>query len=501
MSFDPKKSLVNDNNDYNDSRPPVDAGYVSQKPAEPKVADSEGLNQDRSEELIAFANEYLVFSAVKMPNATPSVNPVMPETKSLYDMALAAFMDDKDGPFRGPKSLGGHEVDFNYTPGAASGNGWLMDGQHVSPQEIFQSIVLPAMQMHVANANVPTVNGEPVDLLDKEGAVIVAASPVTTPGGEAPQNPQAQQPEQAAQGPLPAQEGPSEAGAGNVTMTREKFNELLQEVARQAAKDAASKQQQGQNPQDGQNPAAAGGGTGTVTGKASGSLADGLGQLAGGVLSATGSAIKGVGDLVGGAGSLAGKMFSQVNVSQRLSDYRLNQALKAEENYGALNEQLWRAGNMPHIRQQIEKEAGEHGIPVADVIAGMREGGNFAELGKAYNRAVAGSEEAQECHKGMNKALDAYLLQQERAQKALHDPEQMQNPRIQETANKLEESRKRMEEKTENTPKLDSEDQSHTEKFREAMRQMMERIKEMITGLFNALRGKSSEVSDASPSP
>ena len=248
-------------------------------------------------------------------------------------------------------------------------------------------------------------------------------------------------------------------------------------------------------------------------------LVRGGAELIGGAAALTGAAMQGLGR---GAGALADSLRGspttrdagaaasaepavveesegRVQVLPRLSEYRVDQVEKAANNYEKAHVAFWNADNMPEVRQQIEARAEATGLSLPDVIEKMKPDGEFTDLHERFVEAVGQSPEAQSNKKAMDKALTGWSRQYGRAQEELLNPETEGNPHYEKLKNRLESSSDSMHRNTASTPAFAGEGQSHLERLSESMQRLAERLKEMVTGFVNFVRGKSSGSDDFTP--
>ncbi|MBK4987427.1 hypothetical protein [Pseudomonas sp. S36] len=238
------------------------------------------------------------------------------------------------------------------------------------------------------------------------------------------------------------------------------------------------------------------------------SLVKGTAELAGGVASLTGAAMQGLGK---GANALAGalrggnaeasktdlaaeagagdELSGRVPVLPRLSEYRVDQVEKAANNYHKAHEAFWAADKMPEVRQEIESRATETGLTVPEVIEKMKPDGEFNELHESFVNAVGQSADAQNNKKSMDKALTGWARQYGRAQEELLNPETEGNPHYEKLKGRLEASSQNMHSDAAKTPAFAGETQSHLERLKEVMARISERLKEMLKGIVDLVRG------------
>ncbi|HDS1733906.1 hypothetical protein [Pseudomonas sp. BP8] len=240
-------------------------------------------------------------------------------------------------------------------------------------------------------------------------------------------------------------------------------------------------------------------------------LLRGTAELVGGVASLTGAAMQGLGK---GADALANAWrggskaqdaqasavepaFSEetagrVQVLPRLSEYRVDQVEKAANNYEKAHVAFWNAGDMPQVRQQIETRAEQTGLTVPEVIEKMKPDGEFTDLHEKFVEAVGQSPDAQSNKKAMDKALTGWARQYGRAQEELLNPETEGSPHYDKLKNRLETSSQSIHANAGNTPAFDGEAQSHLERLKDVMQRIGERLKEMVQGIVDLVRGKPS---------
>jgi len=228
-------------------------------------------------------------------------------------------------------------------------------------------------------------------------------------------------------------------------------------------------------------------------------LAEGGMSLLGGVAALTGTAFQAGGQV---ASSLAEAfrnrnekasstpIIDAVSVLPRLSEYRINQAEKAANTYERSRQALWESGDLPNVLKKIEEHAQKTGLSIDNVMQAMRPNSEMADLHQEFCNAVSASSEAKSNKKEMDKALSGWLRQYDRGQEELLHHKVEDNPRLEALRKRLDESRKQMEKNTINTPLFEDENQSHNQKLEEAIKQIMEKIKEIAKDFVNLLRGK-----------
>jgi hypothetical protein len=188
-------------------------------------------------------------------------------------------------------------------------------------------------------------------------------------------------------------------------------------------------------------------------------------------------------------------------VLPRLSEYRIGQVEKAAEAFGREQDAFWSSSNkLTALRSEMERLAKERGLSISDVTEKMKPGGDFAELREKFNAAVAENPDASTRKRAMDKALDSFVRQYGRAQEEVLNPEQEGNPHYEGLKKRLESSHDSMKSKTAGVPAFananGSLEASHFEKLREAVKQIMERVKAVVQDFMAMLKGKKSEPSN-----
>ena len=257
-------------------------------------------------------------------------------------------------------------------------------------------------------------------------------------------------------------------------------------------------------------PAAEGGargpGAGTVANEllaTGGALIGGMAALAGGSVKLAGAA---AGALGRGASALsqgmkgAGepKRFDAVALLPMISEYRVKKVEEAAENYSNADDSFWKVPPMAAMRHEIEERARKTGISVPDAMAKMKPGGEWADLHDKFVKEVAASPEATKSKVAMDKALSSWIRQYDHGNEELLGADVDGNPNHMKAKARIDATKDKMEEKTADSPIFGGESDSHAERLREAVRAIIERIKEM----FQAVRQKvfgSGEPEHATP--
>lgn len=222
------------------------------------------------------------------------------------------------------------------------------------------------------------------------------------------------------------------------------------------------------------------------------SLIGGGATLVGAALKAGGQAVSAVAGVFGD-GAPAG-----VSVLPRISEYRVDQAEKSANAYESALQKLWDSGKLPDVRKEIEARARLTGLSVEDVMEKMKPNGEMADLHKKFCAAVAESPDAQTQKRAMDKALEGWVRQYGRGKEELLNPETEGNPHTDALRDRLDGTCDKMKRNASTAPIFDGEDKSNSEKLREAIQRIMEKLKEIARDFVDMVRGKSG---DCAPSP
>lgn len=188
-------------------------------------------------------------------------------------------------------------------------------------------------------------------------------------------------------------------------------------------------------------------------------------------------------------------------VLPRLSEYRVSQIEDQANRYTAAQEAFWAAGKMPVVRKAIEEKSRETGMSVEDVMAKMKPGGEMHELHERFVEAYNQSPDASDHRKVMNKAIDGFVRQYGQAQEEMLAPEQQGNEYFDDYKDRVEGAKDRIFKKAGHVPLLDGEDKTHLQKLQEAVAKIIEKVREMVNGFTNMLRGKGRAEKEAVSEP
>lgn len=246
-------------------------------------------------------------------------------------------------------------------------------------------------------------------------------------------------------------------------------------------------------------------GAGTVANEllaTGGALIGGIAALAGGSVRLAGAA---AGALGRGAATLGqgikdareAKRFDAVSVLPTISEYRVKKVEEAAETYGNAVDSFWRVPPMAAMRHEIEERARKTGISVADAMAKMKPGGEWADLHDKFVKEVAASPEATQSKVAMDKALSSWIRQYDHGNEELLGADVDGNPNHAKAKARIDATKDKMEEKTAESPIFGGESESHAERLKAAVQAIIERIKEIL----QAVRQKAfgGEVEHASP--
>lgn len=233
------------------------------------------------------------------------------------------------------------------------------------------------------------------------------------------------------------------------------------------------------------------------------SLVDGVMSLAGATLAAGGKAAKTMASFITNDDQVNEPEYPEsftnyIDKMPRLSEYRVAQAEKNANEYQEALEKFWQSGGMSNIREQVNELSRKTGVSVQDVTQKMKPGGDYEELHRAFVDEVLKSPDAQKQKKAMDVALERWVRQYGRGQEELQNPETKESPLIDSMRQRLERTKETMMSNVGQTPGTG--DHSPLEVFRDALRKIVQNIKEMAGNVMGAKR--TSEVhSDESPSP
>jgi len=188
-------------------------------------------------------------------------------------------------------------------------------------------------------------------------------------------------------------------------------------------------------------------------------------------------------------------------VLPRLSEYRVSQIEDQANKYAVAQDAFWDAGKMPDVRKAIEEKARETGMSVEDVMEKMKPGGEMHELQERFVDAYNHSPDAVDHRKVMNKAIDGFVRQYGQAQEEMLAPDQQGAEYFEGYKERVEGAKDRIFKKAGHVPLLDGENKTHLQKLQEAVAKIIEKVREMISGFTNMLRGKGGAVKEAVSEP
>lgn len=309
--------------------------------------------------------------------------------------------------------------------------------------------------------------------------------------------------------------GAAEGGAGGdtVTLTREQFESLMRAAEAVHAKQSGTPEVSPENIAEAAEAIRQGSKTpGAATTAAPGVVKTNVGEAAAlatqGALSAgaavVGGALKGtVGAVRKGFDamrpaknadaepSMAASGKVRPMVLPQLSEYRVNQIEDQVNKYTAAQEAFWASGTLPDVRKAIEEKARETGLSVEDVMDKMKPGGEMHELHERYVDAYNKAPQAADHRKAMNKAIDGFVRQYGSAHEEMLAPEQQGADYFEGYKSRVETAKERIFKKAGHVPLLDGEDKTNLQKLQEAVAKIIEKVREMISGFTNKLRGQA----------
>jgi hypothetical protein len=188
-------------------------------------------------------------------------------------------------------------------------------------------------------------------------------------------------------------------------------------------------------------------------------------------------------------------------VLPRLSEYRVTQVEDQANRYAAAHDAFWETGKMPDVRKAIEEKARETGMSVDDVMDKMKPGGEMHELHERFVDAYNDSPGAADHRKVMNKAIDGFVRQYGQAQEEMLAPEQQGADYFEGYKERIDGAKDKIFKKAGHVPLLDGEDKTNLQKLQEAVAKIIEKVKEMVNGFTNMLRGKGGAEKEAVSEP
>jgi hypothetical protein len=188
-------------------------------------------------------------------------------------------------------------------------------------------------------------------------------------------------------------------------------------------------------------------------------------------------------------------------VLPHLSQYRVAQVEDQANRYSAAHDAFWDTGKMPEVRKAIEDKARETGLSVEDVMHKMKPGGEMHELHERFIDAYNDSPGAADHRKVMNKAIEGFVRQYGQAQEEMLAPEQQGGEDFEGYKDRVNGARDSIFKKAGHVPLLDGEDKTHLQKLQDAVAKVIEKVKEMVNGFTNMLRGKGGAEKEAGSEP
>lgn len=222
-----------------------------------------------------------------------------------------------------------------------------------------------------------------------------------------------------------------------------------------------------------------------------GAVVGGLASLAGGSAQAMGAAAKSLGRFLSGSPdphSPSGK-FGRVTLLPTISEYRVGKVEEATNNYEKAMTDFWKLEPMSALRSEIEKRARTSGMSVPDAMAKMKPGGEWGDLHEKFVQAVADSPEALQQKVAMDSALKSFIRQVGNGREELLSADVDENPAQLRAKRRIEASEDRMQEMTKMSPLFGGESQSHAERLREALENIVERLRELVASMREKIMG------------
>lgn len=228
-----------------------------------------------------------------------------------------------------------------------------------------------------------------------------------------------------------------------------------------------------------------------------GAVMGGLASLAGGSAQAMGAAAKSLGRFLSGPPSekTPGAGLDRVTVLPTISEYRVGKIEQATNSYEKAMTDFWKLEPMSALRSEIDKRARQSGLSVPDAMEKMKPGGEWSDLHDKFVQAVADSPDALQAKVAMDSALKSFIRQVGNGREELLSADVDENPAQRRAKERIEASEDKMQELTKMSPLFGGESQSHSQRLREVLDKIMERLRELVA----SMREKVMGVSHATP--
>ena len=144
---------------------------------------------------------------------------------------------------------------------------------------------------------------------------------------------------------------------------------------------------------------------------------------------------------------------------------------------------------MEKLHKEIAERARTTGISVQDAMAKMRPGGELQDLHEKFVKEVGSSNEAKDAKVALDKSLKSYMNQVENSSEELLSAELDSNPSHKKAKDRIDQSNKKMQELTGQTPIFEGEEKSHAEALKDRIKEITEKIAEMFKNIKARLTG------------
>ena len=210
----------------------------------------------------------------------------------------------------------------------------------------------------------------------------------------------------------------------------------------------------------------------------------GLASLAGGSVSAIGAAAGALGrGLAGLKSQPAATPFNGVAVLPTISEYRVQKVEEPVTAYERAQENFWKVPAMAELRKQIEARARETGLSVSDAMEKMKPGGEWADMHAEFDRRVRASPDAMGAKVAMDAAIKSFIRQNGRAREELLTADVDENPQHKKAKQRVAEAEDKMQEMAAQTPIFGGESESHSNRLKEALQAILERLREIAAAV------------------
>lgn len=253
-----------------------------------------------------------------------------------------------------------------------------------------------------------------------------------------------------------------------------------------------------------ERPAVPGGGNSIL-----GEIAAGVGAAVGGAGSFAAGSLKAIGSGLGTLGAMSKNFrsspdakdasvsvnqglasgFDDVAIRPTISSYRADQVEKGVTSYEKALNEFWKVPALEKLHKEIAERARTTGISVQDAMAKMRPGGELQDLHEKFVKEVGSSNEAKDAKVALDKSLKSYMNQVENSSEELLSAELDSNPSHKKAKDRIDQSNKKMQELTGQTPIFEGEEKSHAEALKDRIKEITEKIAEMFKNIKARLTG------------